>query len=117
MIFKDETSLGIVTVKEEGIKKVVSFIALETLNIIGLTSANKLKNGVWEALRKDHFAKGIEIKTEEDIVSISLCVIVKRGAKIADTCQTLQTKVAAEIKRIFNLQVKFVHITVLGISD
>ena len=109
------TNLGTVNISLDVVATVAGGAATECYGVVGMASQKKLKDGFYELLRKDNYAKGIEVKDGDTGVTLDLYVILGYGIKMTEVLHEVQKKVKYVVESTLDLNVIAVNIYVQGV--
>ncbi len=109
------TNLGTVNISLDAVATVTGGAATECYGVVGMASQKKLKDGFYELLRKDNYARGIKVKDGDTGVILDLYVILGYGIKITEVLYEVQNKVKYVIESTLDLSVEAVNIYVQGV--
>lgn len=105
-------SNGAIIVSTLAISTIVGVAVSECYGVVGMSSKNKIKDGVAELLKRDNYSKGIIIETTDNDISIRIHIIVMYGVKVSEVAQSIQERVKYSIEQMLELNVKDVDIRV-----
>ena len=69
-------SLGEIAISKEVIATLAGNAAMECYGLVGIAS-RKMSDGLTELLGRENFGKGVEVKMNEDELSVNLYIIVQ----------------------------------------
>lgn len=109
----NNTDNGTIIYTENALANIVGIKVLETAGVQGLVAKNPA-DGLWKALQKDNYAKGIVITNEkdEDALSISIAISVAYGVKFSEVAKNIITNVKFELESLTDLKVKNITVTI-----
>ncbi len=105
---------GKIYVTSDVITTVAGFAAMEVFGLVGMAS-RKIKDGIAELLRRENLSKGIEVRIEDEEVSIDMYIIVSYGTKISEVAHNVQQKVIYTLDSIIGVKVSKVNVLVQGV--
>ena len=116
MALEIKNDLGHVSISDDVIASVAGGTAVSCYGIIGMASKNQVKDGITEILRKENYAKGINVKKDEDKLVIDLYIIVMYGTKISEIANNVQSSVKYQIEKTLGVKVDEINIYIQGIK-
>ncbi|MBD1371389.1 Asp23/Gls24 family envelope stress response protein [Hazenella sp. IB182357] len=115
MSLEVSTDLGHIEVSNEVIATVAGVSAMDCYGLVGMASRSQLKDGITELLRRENLSKGIQVKSDDGMITIDMHIIVGYGTKISEVAHNVQSKVRYTLDQMLNLKVKQVNIYVQGV--
>lgn len=115
MSLQFKNKLGHITVANDVIATLAGVVALECYGLVGMASRSQLRDGITELLGRDNSAKGIEVYTDQDSVTIDMHIIVGYGTKISEVAKGVQSKVKYTLKELLGIQVEQVNVYIQGV--
>lgn len=117
MSYERENNLGRLNVSKTVIAQIVGGAATECYGVVGMASQHIFKDGIAEVLKKENFAKGIEIHQEDNNrISIDIYLIVAYGIRISEIAAEVQKKIRYVIESTLELTVENVNVFVQDIK-
>ena len=114
MEYKISNDLGLITITEDVMLKVVGYAALECYGIVAMSS-KRAKDGFVEWLGKENLTKGVQVNITEAGIDIDLFIIVEYGISIVEVCNIIKSQVCYKIENMTGAKVRRVNISVEGI--
>ena len=114
MEYKISNDLGLITISEDVLLKVVGYAALECYGIVAMSS-KRAKDGFVEWLGKENLTKGVQVNITEAGIDIDLFIIVEYGISIVEVCNIIKSQVCYKIENMTGAKVRRVNISVEGI--
>lgn len=114
-MIEKNTNMGNITVSLDVVATVTGGAATECYGVVGMASQKKLKDGFYELLRKENYAKGIEVRDGETGLVLDLYVILGYGIKMTEILYEVQKKVKYVVESTLDVNVESVNIFVQGI--
>lgn len=105
---------GIIEISNEVIATVVGGAATEVPGVIGMASRHQVRDGINEILKRENFARGIEVSQEQGIV-VDVYIIVSYGTKISEVSKNVQERVSYQLKASLGVEADAVNIFVHGV--
>ncbi len=109
-----ENELGKIIISEELLANLAGVAAIECYGLVGMAS-RKLKDGIAELLGRDNLSRGVEVKLEDDRLTVDLYIIVSYGTKIPEVAVNVMEKVKYTLEKLTGLVVTGVNIHVQGV--
>ncbi len=109
-----ETDLGQITIDEEVIAQYAGINALECFGIVGMASVN-MRDGITKLLRRDNISKGVQIKINDNKITIDFHIIVVYGVSIATVTENLIHNTKYRVEEFTNMEVEKVNVFVEGV--
>lgn len=105
------TKKGVISVSNSVIAKLAGYAASQCYGVVGMC-AKTGKDGVAKILKKDNVDKGIRVKTNDNIIEISLYIVVEYGLNIATIGKTIRESVKYHVENITGMSVASVKVFV-----
>lgn len=109
-----DTNLGSITIESNVLASIAGISAMESYGIVGMASKNAA-DGIFQLLRFENLAKGIEVNVEEDNISIKLHVILEYGVRVSTVGENIIDRVRFNIEQMTGLVVDDVDVLVEGV--
>lgn len=109
-----DTNLGSITIESNVLASIAGISAMESYGIVGMASKNAA-DGIFQLLRFENLAKGIEVNMEEDHISIKLHVILEYGVRVSTVGENIIDRVRFNIEQMTGLVVDDVDVLVEGV--
>ena len=108
------TEYGQIVIDEEVIAKYAGMNALECFGIVGM-AAISMKDGLVHLLKKDSLKYGINVKIEENRISLVLHCIVSYGVNLLAMSDNLEESVRYKLEQFSGMTVEHIDILIDGI--
>ena len=109
------TQIGDVTIDQEVIAKYAGSSAVECFGVVGMASVS-MKDGFVKLLRKDNLAHGVNVIVGEDnLLDISLHIIVAYGVSISAVAENLISNVKYKVEEFVGMTVGKIRVYVEGV--
>lgn len=105
---------GVVRIADDVVAVIASIAANETEGIAGMSGG--ITEGLARRVSGKNFQKGVFVEVGEFEAAIDLRVIISFGAKIDETCQSLQKNVKEAVESMTGLRVVEVNVKVEGVE-
>lgn len=109
-----ETELGQIRIDEEVIAQYAGINAIECFGIVGMASVN-MKDGLVNLLKKDNVSKGVQIKINDNKITIDFHIIVVYGVSIATVTENLIHNAKYKVEKFTNMPVEKINVYVEGV--
>ncbi|MDL2211768.1 Asp23/Gls24 family envelope stress response protein [Erysipelotrichaceae bacterium OttesenSCG-928-M19] len=117
MSYERENKLGKLNISKNVIANIAGGAATECYGVVGMASQHLLMDGIAEVLKKENFAKGIEIKQSDDgKMSIDIYLVIAYGIKISEIALEVQKKVRYVLESTLEISVTSVNVFVQDIK-
>ncbi len=120
-IFKQEkshqryfTGIGWVEISENAIATLASLSALQSYGVIGM-AARSIADGISELLHREELGKGVQVRLDENGLTIELYIIVAYGVRIPEVAHNVMERVKWNLEKITGLTVKEINVNIWGI--
>lgn len=114
MIVKNNT-LGDIHISHDVIATVTGGAATECYGVVGMASQKKLKDGFYELLGRENYARGISVTDGDTGLILDLYIIVGYGVKITEVIIEVQKKVQYVVESTIDVNIESVNVFVQGI--
>lgn len=108
------TGLGEITVNTDVIADYAGSVAVECFGIVGMAAVN-MKDGLVKLLKKESLRRGINVKLEDNKVSLDFHVIVSYGVSIRAVADNLIANVKYKVEAFTGIEVDKINIMVEGV--
>ncbi len=115
MPIERKTKLGTISVTEDAVATLAGGAVAECYGVVGMASKNLLKDGIYELLRKDNYAKGIVVTNNGETYDLDLYIVISYGVKISEVVTEVQKKVKYTLEQELDLKFRSVNIFVQGV--
>lgn len=116
MIEKD-TNLGSLNISLDVIASIAGGAATECYGVVGMASKKRVKDGFYELLRRENFAKGIVPRDGSNGIVFDLYVFLGYGIKISEVVYEVQKKVKYVVEQTLDVNVEAVNVYVQGLHS
>jgi len=106
--------LGRIEVSNQVIASIAAHAANGCYGVVAM-AARGLRDGIAERLQRENLHRGVEVRVEEDGISIDLFVVVEYGVRITEVAHSLQDAVRYQVEKALAINVKNVNVSVQGI--
>jgi uncharacterized alkaline shock family protein YloU len=109
----ENTPLGRVTISPRAIATIAYQAVRQSYGVVGLTSKN-LMEGITQVIVKDP-THGIEVKYDEEQISIDIYVIIEYGTRIKSVASSVGNTVKYNVEKALGMPVDQVNVHVRGL--
>lgn len=106
---------GTIEISTDVIATVVGGAATEIFGIVGMASRKQVRDGLIEILKRDNYARGIEVRQEGDSIAIDVYIIVSYGVKITEVSKNVQNRVRYQLEATLGIEASSVNVFVQGV--
>ncbi len=111
-----ENERGRVSVSSTVIAKLAGFTATSCYGVVGM-AAKSGKDGVAKLLKIENIDKGIKVRIEENVINISLHIIVGYGVNLRTIGETIQSSVKYHVEEAIGMEVGDVTVVIEGVRE
>ena len=116
MAIKIKTKYGMIDMDDRVIATVVGGAATDNYGVVGMASRNQIRDNVNVILRRNNYARGIEVHQKNNQIALDIYIIVSYGTKISEVSKNVQSKVRYNLKRMLGLTAKSINVIVQGVQ-
>ncbi|WP_283678200.1 Asp23/Gls24 family envelope stress response protein [Lentilactobacillus sp. Marseille-Q4993] len=116
MAVKIKTKFGTVDIDNDVIANVVGGSATENFGVVGMASRNQLRDNVNDILKRENYFKGVEVKQNENQITVDVYIIVSYGNKISEVSKNVQNKVKYNLQSMLGVTANEVNVIVQGVQ-
>ena len=106
---------GKISISNDAIAVVAGFSALECYGVVDLVLHN-MKNSIKYLVKKQNYAKGIEIKNIDNRITIEIYCIFKYGVSISAVAESLKKSVKYSVENFTGMIVENVNVHICGVQ-
>jgi uncharacterized alkaline shock family protein YloU len=114
MSVKIDSEMGKIEIGTDVIKNIAGASAMECYGLVGMASKSA-SGGIVNLLKREHLAKGIDVREEEGGIVIDLYVIIQFGTKISVVADNIIEKVKYNVENQTGLKVTKVNLNIEGV--
>lgn len=107
-------SLGSIVIDSNVIATYAGSVAVECFGIVGMASVN-VKDGLVSLLKKEHLERGINVRVEDNRITLDFHVIVSYGISISAVANNLLDNVKYKLESFTGMEVEKINIFVEGV--
>lgn len=108
------THMGHITIDKEVIAQYAGSVAMECFGIVGMAGIN-VADGIVKLLKKDNIKRGIQVKLNDNKLTLDFYVIVAFGVSILAVSNNLIENVKYKLEDFTGLEVEKINIFVEGV--
>ncbi|MBR2066837.1 MAG: Asp23/Gls24 family envelope stress response protein [Solobacterium sp.] len=117
MSIEKNTNYGSISVSEDAVAALAGEVITECYGVVGMSSAQVLRDGWAELLKRENFARGVKVSQKDDGLVIDLYIIIGFGMKISAIAEEAQKKVKYVLEKSLSLNISEVNIYVQGVRN
>ena len=108
------TQLGAVIIDPEVIAKYAGSVAVECFGIVGMAMVN-VRDGIVKLLKGDNLTRGVNVRINDNRITLSFHVIVSYGVSISAVSDNLISNVKYKVEEFTGIEVEKINIFVEGV--
>ena len=108
------TQLGVVIIDPEVIAKYAGSVAVECFGIVGMAMVN-VRDGIVKLLRGDNLTRGVNVRINDNRITLSFHVIVSYGVSISAVSDNLISNVKYKVEEFTGMSIEKINIFVEGV--
>ena len=116
MSIKKKTSLGQIKISDSAIAVLAGGAVIECYGVVGMTSQQVLKDGLYVLLKQENYSKGVIVKNKPNGLEVDLYIVISYGVKVSEVVNEIQKRVKYTLEKALNMDVLAVNIYVQGIK-
>ena len=109
-----DNSLGSIVIDTNVIATYAGSVAVECFGIVGMASVN-MKDGLVKLLKRENLERGINVRVEDNRISLDFHVIVAYGVSISAVSNNLLENVKYKVESFTGMEVERINIYVEGV--
>ncbi|MEE8835419.1 MAG: Asp23/Gls24 family envelope stress response protein [Eubacteriales bacterium] len=109
-----DSSFGEVVISPDVIATYAGSVAVECFGIVGMAAVN-MKDGLVKLLKRDSLKHGINVKIDDNEISLEFHVIVAYGVNVSTIAQNLIESVKYRLEEFTGMKVAKVTVLVEGV--
>ncbi len=107
-------SLGSIVIDSNVIATYAGSVAVECFGIVGMASVN-MKDGLVKLLKKENLERGINVRVDNNKITLDFHVIVSYGVSISAVANNLLDNVKYKLEAFTGMEVEKINIFVEGV--
>ncbi len=108
------SNLGTIVINTDVIAMYAGSVAVECFGIVGM-AAISMKDGLVKLLRKDSLKHGINVKIDDNKITLDFHVIVAYGVSIQAVSDNLMSNVKYRVESFTGMEIEKINILVEGV--
>ena len=108
------SELGEIIINPDVIATYAGSVAVECFGIVGM-AAISMKDGLVKLLKRDSLKHGINVKLDDNKISLDFHVIVSYGVSILAVADNLTSNVKYKVEQFTGMQVDNINVLVEGV--
>jgi len=109
-----QSEYGKISIREEVIAKIAGVAAMECYGLVGMAPRN-VQEELTDLLRRENLERGVDVKFNEDSISILLYIVVEYGVKISEVARNVQERVRYHVENMLGLTVDRIDVKVQSV--
>ena len=109
-----DTHLGSIQIDKNVIAQYAGTVANECFGIVGMASVN-MKDGLVRLLRRDSLKHGINVKIENNKITLDFHVILAYGIAVSAVAENLISNVKYQVEEFTGMEIEKVNVIVDGV--
>ncbi len=110
---QQEGTLGVIDISTTAVTTIANQAVNQCYGVVGMANKN-LANGIANLLSRDS-KKGIDVRIENDEISVDVYVIVEYGVRIRAVAESIQHTVKFHVEKALGMTVSEVNVFVQGL--
>lgn len=108
------TQLGAVIIDPEVIARYAGSVAVECFGIVGMAMVN-VRDGIVKLLKGDNLTRGVNVRINDNRITLSFHVIVSYGVSISAVSDNLISNVKYKVEEFTGIEIGKINIYVDGV--
>lgn len=108
------TQLGAVVIDPEVIARYAGSVAVECFGIVGMAMVN-VRDGIVKLLKGDNLTRGVNVRINDNRITLSFHVIVSYGVSISAVSDNLISNVKYKVEEFTGMSIEKINIFVEGV--
>lgn len=109
-----KSELGEIIINTDVIATYAGSVAVECFGIVGMAAVS-MKDGLVKILRRDSLKHGIQVRVEDNEISLEFHVIVAYGVSILALSENLMSNVKYKVEAFTGMKIKNINVLVEGV--
>lgn len=115
MALEKVTDLGSIHVSIEAIASLAGGVVSECYGVVGMASQKQLKDGLFELLKMENYAKGVVVREGEHGLVLDLYIVISYGVRISEVVSEVQKKVKYSLEKSLDQEFEAINVFVQGV--
>ncbi len=108
------SALGAIVIDTNVIATYAGSVAVECFGIVGMASVN-MKDGLVKLLKKENLERGINVRVQDNKITLDFHVIVSYGVSISAVANNLLDNVKYKLEAFTGMEVEKINVFVEGV--
>lgn len=108
------SALGAIVIDTNVIATYAGSVAVECFGIVGMASVN-MKDGLVKLLKKENLERGINVRIQDNKITLDFHVIVSYGVSISAVANNLLDNVKYKLEAFTGMEVEKINVFVEGV--
>lgn len=105
---------GLIHISNAVIAKLAGYAATKCYGVVGMATRSG-KDGIAKLLKKEQMDRGIKVKVTDNVLDISIFVIMEYGVNISSVGEIIKSDVKYQVEEMTGLEVRSVTVNVESI--
>ncbi len=105
---------GTLRISNTVIAKLAGYVATQCYGVVAMVNKSG-KDGILKMLGLDNMDKGIKVKVEDNVISLTLFIVAEYGININTVSETIKNNVKYHVEKFTGLKVNQVKVVVESI--
>ena len=114
MAVKTSNIHGRITISDDAVAMVASFVAMECYGVVGLAS-RRISDSLAEIFRKNSVGKGVRVICDENKIYITVFAIIKHGLSKEAVSNSLKSLMKYSVENFTGMRVMEVNVNIVGV--
>ena len=114
MAASTENRFGKIYISDSVIAALTAHTALDCYGVVDVVS-KRLIDAIAALFGRTHFRRGVRVKSVDNRIYLSLCVVIKEGVKVEEVIEQLKNTVKYKVESVTGMRVMEVSVTVMGV--
>ena len=114
-MIKKTTDLGDINLSLDVVASITGGAATECYGVVGMSSQKIMKDGFYDLLGRDNYAKGIVVEDGGTGIILNVYIIVGYGVKISEVVYEVQKKVKYVLETTLDIDIEAVNVFVQSV--
>lgn len=111
-----DTDLGSILIDIDVIATYAGSVAVECFGIVGMAAVN-MKDGLVKILKRESLKHGINVRVEDNKISLDFHVIVSYGVSISAVADNLLSNVKYKVEEFTGMEIEKINVYVEGVRS
>lgn len=102
---------GMIEISNTVVAKLAGYAATKCYGVVGMATRSS-KDGIASLLKKEQMDRGIKVKVTDNVLDISVFVIMEYGVNISSVGEIIKSNVKYQVEEMTGLEVRSVTVNV-----